>query len=44
MYMPSIERIVATASEMGFKYTKYTDLRIIGFNYGYLLFFERVLQ
>ena len=43
LYMPSIERIVATASEMGFKYTKYTDLRIIGFNYGYLLFFERVV-
>jgi SAM-dependent methyltransferase len=44
LYMPSIAKIVAAAAEMGFKYTKFTDMQITGFNYGYLLFFERVLE
>ena len=44
LYLPSIAKIVAAAAEMGFKYTKFTDLQIAGFNYGYLLFFERVLE
>lgn len=43
LYMPSIAKIVAAAAEMGFKYTKFTDLQVIAFNYGYLLFFERVV-
>ena len=43
LYMPSIAKIVTAAAEMGFKYTKFTDLQIMGFNYGYLLFFERTV-
>jgi len=43
LYMPPISRIVTVAMEQGFKYDKFMDLNILGFNYGFLLFFTRVI-
>jgi SAM-dependent methyltransferase len=42
LYMPDISVIIKKATDMGFTYTKYVDLRFMGFNYGYMLFFTRV--
>jgi hypothetical protein len=42
--MPSITKIVTIAQEQGFAYDKFMDLQIIGFNYGYLLFFTRKVE
>jgi hypothetical protein len=39
--MPDITIIIQKAAEMGFKYDKYVDLIILGFNYGFMLFFTR---
>jgi SAM-dependent methyltransferase len=44
LYMPPISRIVTVAMEQGFKYNKFMDLNILGFNYGFLLFFTRVIS
>jgi hypothetical protein len=44
LYMPAISKIVAVATEQGFKYDKFMDLQFIGFNYGYLLFFTRKVE
>jgi len=44
LYMPSISKIVATAKEQGWNYHKFMDLQIIGFNYGFLLFFTRITE
>ena len=41
LYMPAITKIVSVATEQGFKYEKYMDLNMLGFNYGFLLFFTR---
>jgi hypothetical protein len=41
LYMPAITKIVAVATEQGFKYEKFMDLNMLGFNYGFLLFFTR---
>jgi SAM-dependent methyltransferase len=44
LYMPPISRIVTVAMEQGFKYNKFMDLNILGYNYGFLLFFTRVIS
>ena len=44
LYMPSIDKIVHTAVEQGFHYDKFMDLQFTGFNYGYMLFFTRVVE
>ena len=44
LYMPPISRIVTVAMEQGFKYEKFMDLNILGYNYGFLLFFTRVIS
>jgi len=44
LHMPSIDKIVHTAVEQGFHYDKFMDLQFTGFNYGYMLFFTRVLN
>jgi len=44
LYMPSIEKIIHTAAEMGWRYDKFMDLQFMGFNYGYMLFFTRVVE
>ena len=41
LYMPKIEEIVRKAQQAGWTYEKFSDLRMIGFNYGYMLFFNR---
>jgi len=41
LYMPDISVIIKKATDMGFIYTKYVDLRFTGFNYGYMLFFTK---
>ena len=41
LWMPDITIIIQKAAEMGFKYDKYVDLIILGFNYGFILFFTR---
>lgn len=41
LWMPDINQIVQKASEAGWTYTKFTDLNMIGFNYGYLIYFTR---
>jgi SAM-dependent methyltransferase len=41
LYMPKIEEIVRKAQQAGWVYEKYSDLRMIGFPYGYMLFFNR---
>ena len=44
LYMPSITKIVSAATDQGFAYDKYMDLQILGFNYGFLLFFTRKVE
>jgi SAM-dependent methyltransferase len=44
LFMPSITKIVSVAAEQGFAYDKFMDLQIVGFNYGYLLFFTRKVE
>jgi SAM-dependent methyltransferase len=44
LFMPSITKIVTIAQEQGFTYEKFMDMRIVGFNYGYLLFFTRKVE
>jgi len=39
--MPTMEQIVKMGKATGFKYLGYQDLRVVGFEYGYLLQFER---
>lgn len=39
--MPTMEEVVATGKRAGWKYIGYQDLNPIGFEYGYLLFFEK---
>jgi ubiquinone/menaquinone biosynthesis C-methylase UbiE len=39
--MPEMETIVKEAEEVGFRYRDYTDLRTIGYEYQYLLFFVK---
>ena len=41
LWMPDITIIIQKAAEMGFKYEKYVDLIVLGFNYGFMLFFVR---
>ena len=41
LWMPDISEIVKKAKNAGWTYTKYTNLDFIGFDYGYLLFFNR---
>jgi ubiquinone/menaquinone biosynthesis C-methylase UbiE len=41
LLMPSMETIVKDAEEVGFRYRDYTDLRTIGYEYQYLLFFVK---
>lgn len=41
LYMPTMETIVKEAEEAGFRYRDYTDLRTIGYEYQYLLFFVK---
>ena len=41
LWMPDITIIIQKAAEMGFKYDKYVDLIVLGFNYGFMLFFVR---
>lgn len=40
-YMPTIDEIVKMGKLGGFKYVGYQDLRVIGFEYAYLLQFEK---
>jgi SAM-dependent methyltransferase len=44
LYMPSIDKIVHTAAEHGWKYEKFTDLQFTGFNYGFMLFLTRIVE
>jgi hypothetical protein len=39
--MPTMEKVVKEAEEVGFRYRDYTDLRSIGYEYQYLLFFVK---
>ena len=41
LFMPAMEKIVKEAEEVGFRYRDYTDLRSIGYEYQYLLFFVK---
>jgi SAM-dependent methyltransferase len=42
LWMPDMKNIINLAQECGLKYRKFVDLRQpLGFNYGYLLFFNR---
>jgi SAM-dependent methyltransferase len=41
LFMPEMEKIVKDAEEVGFRYRDYTDLRTIGYEYQYLLFFVK---
>lgn len=41
LWMPAIESIIKSAREVGWSYQKYVNLDMIGFNYGYMLFFTR---
>jgi len=41
-HMPKMEEVVAIGQRAGWKYSGYQDLNPIGFEYGYLLFFEHV--
>jgi len=40
-HMPTMEEVVAIGKRAGWKYIGYQDLNPIGFEYGYLLFFEK---
>lgn len=44
LWMPSIEQIVQKAKQTGWTYDKYITLDMIGFQYGYMLFFVRSLN
>jgi hypothetical protein len=39
--MPKMEDIVRKAQQVGWNYEKYSDLKMIGFDYGYMLFFNK---
>jgi hypothetical protein len=39
--MPTMKEIVSMAQNAGWIYDKFTELSMIGFDYGYLLFFNR---
>jgi hypothetical protein len=39
--MPTIEQIVQMGKRAGWKYVGYQDLNPIGFEYGYILMFEK---
>jgi SAM-dependent methyltransferase len=41
VWMPSIKEITEKAALAGWSYSKFMDLNMIGFTYGYLLFFTR---
>ena len=41
LFMPTMEKVVKEAVEVGFRYRDYTDLRSIGYEYQYLLFFVK---
>lgn len=41
LLMPTMEEIIKDAEEVGFRYRDYTDLRTIGYEYMYLVFFVR---
>lgn len=41
LFMPSIQEIVQKANNSGWTYTKYVDLTVLSFPYGYILFFRR---
>lgn len=41
LWMPDISEIVKKAKDAGWTYTKHSELNFIGFEYGYLLFFNR---
>lgn len=41
LHMPSIQEIIRSATNNGWRYTKYVDLMPMSFSYGYLLFFTR---
>jgi SAM-dependent methyltransferase len=41
LYMPTMKEIVSMAQNAGWIYDKFTELSMIGFDYGYLLFFNR---
>lgn len=41
LWMPTIQQLIQTAGECGWSYQKYVNLDMIGFNYGYMLFFVR---
>lgn len=41
IWMPSIKEITEKAALTGWSYSKFMDLNMIGFTYGYLLFFTR---
>jgi SAM-dependent methyltransferase len=43
-HMPNIEQIVETAKRIGWSYKGHQDLLPVGFEYGYLLFFEKTGQ
>jgi len=41
LYMPKMEDIVRKAQYAGWNYEKFSDLKMIGFDYGYMLFFNK---
>ena len=41
LYMPTMKEIVSMAQNAGWIYDKFSDLSMIGFDYGYLLFFNK---
>jgi SAM-dependent methyltransferase len=41
LYMPKMEEIVRKAQQAGWNYEKFSDLKMIGFDYGYMLFFNK---
>lgn len=41
LYMPAMEQVVAMAKRAGWKYVGYQDLNPLGFEYAYLLMFEK---
>lgn len=44
LYMPSMEQIVEKAKQTGWTYLKFTNLDMIGFNYGFIMFFVRSMN
>lgn len=41
LYMPDIKEIIRRATDAGWVYQQYTDLAVVGFDHGYLLFFTK---